>query len=482
MKKMNNQGRRQFLKKSFLSLGSIYLGQLPVISMNTGSTHRMNNQQTGIQSSVKSIRIDRVNSNFEREPLRSPFGFKGGYLSELWQPISYLKAESGNHAIGLGTQSVLWSDAEIFSSYSESGGNALMYLLTERALQMLKNTSYTSPIDLIDSLYSETYQYGIRITNSSLLRKTFALNALVSVDNALWLLYAKENGIRNFDQLIPDEYRSAFSEKHEKVAAIPLISYNVKPSDIRSEVQQGYFFMKIKIGQPGTQAEMLQKDMDRLTEIHNVLKDIRTPYTESGKLPYYFDANGRYEKKETFLRFLDHARKIGAFDQIAIVEEPFPEQMTVDVTDIPVRLAADETAHTEQDTVERIEMGYRAVSLKPIAKTLSMTMKIAKAASDHSIPCFCADLTVNPVLVEWNKNVAARLKPFPGLDHIGLMESNGHQNYLNWQAMEQRIPFYKETWHEVKDGFYDTSDQFYESGGGIFDPIPYYEEMFNKKS
>lgn len=479
---MNNQGRRQFLKKSLLSLGSIYLGQLPVISMNTERIPHMNNQRAGIKSTAQSIRIDGVDSYFEREPLRSPFGFKGGYLSELWQPISYLKAESGNHAIGLGTQSVLWSDAEIFSSYSESGGNALMYLLTEHALQMLKHTSYTSPIDLIDSLYSETYQYGIRITDNPLLRKTFALNALVSVDNALWLLYAKENGIRNFDQLIPDEYRSAFSEKHERVAAIPLISYNVKPSDIRSEVEQGYFFMKIKIGQAGTQAEMLQKDMDRLTEIHNVLKDIRTPYTESGKLPYYFDANGRYEKKETFLRFLDHARKIGAFDQIAIVEEPFPEQMTVDVTDIPVRLAADETAHTEQDTVERIEMGYRAVALKPIAKTLSMTMKIAKAASDRSIPCFCADLTVNPVLVEWNKNVAARLKPFPGLDHIGLMESNGHQNYVNWQAMEQRTPFYKEPWHEVRDGFYHTSDQFYESGGGIFDPIPYYEEMFNKKS
>lgn len=482
MKKMNNPGRRQFLKKSFLSLGSIYLGKLPVISMNTGSTQLMINQHAGNKSSFKPIRIDRVNSYFEREPLLSPFGFKGGYLSELWQPVSYLKAESGNHAIGLGTQSVLWSDAGIFSSYSESGGNALMYLLTEHALQMLKNTSFTSPVDLIDSLYSETHQYGIRITGNPSLRKTFALNALVSVDNALWLLYAKENGIRNFDQLIPDEYKSAFSEKHEKVAAIPLISYNVKPSDIRSEVQQGYFFMKIKIGQSGTQAEMLQKDMERLTEIHNVLKDIRTPYTESGKLPYYFDANGRYEKKETFLRFLDHAEKIGAFGQIAIVEEPFPENSEIDVRDIPVRLAADETAHTEKDTIERIETGYRAIALKPIAKTLSMTMKIAKAASDRSIPCFCADLTVNPVLVEWNKNVAARLKPFPGLDHIGLMESNGHQNYVNWQVMEQRTPFYKEPWHEVKGGFYATSDQFYKSGGGIFDPIPYYEEMFNKKS
>jgi L-alanine-DL-glutamate epimerase-like enolase superfamily enzyme len=356
-----------------------------------------------------------------------------------------------------------------------------MYLLTERALQMLRSTSYASPVDLIDSLYSETYQYGIRITGNSSLRKTFALNALVSVDNALWLLYAKENGIRNFDQLIPCEYSSAFSEKHERVAAIPLISYNVKTSDIRSQVQQGYFFMKIKIGQAGSQQEMLQKDTERLTEIHNVLKDIRTPYTQSGKIPYYFDANGRYEEKETFLRFLDHAKKIGAFDQIAIVEEPFPENYEMDVSDIPVRLAADETAHTEADTVQRIAMGYKAVALKPIAKTLSMTMKIAKAASDRSIPCFCADLTVNPVLVEWNKNVAARLKPFPGLDQIGLMESNGHQNYVNWRSMEQRTPFYGEPWQKMEKGFYHTSESFYMRGGGIFDPIFYYEEIFNNK-
>lgn len=478
---MDEPGRRQFLRKSILSLGSLFLYEPSFFSMDTRAARFNNNFYPEGKTRSKSIRIDCVDSYFEREPLISPFGFKGGYLSELWQPVSYLRADSGNHAIGLGTQSVLWSDAGIFSSYSESGGNALMYLLTERALQMLKNTSYTSPVDLIDSLYWEIYQYGIRITGNSSLRKTFALNALVSVDNALWLLYAKENGIRNFDQLIPREYSSVFSEKHERVAAIPLISYNVNTLDIRSQVQQGYFFMKIKIGQAGSQQEMLQKDTERLTEIHNVLKDIRTPYTQSGKIPYYFDANGRYEEKETFLRFLDHAKKIGAFDQIAIVEEPFPENCEMDVSDIPVRLAADETAHTETDTVERIAMGYKAVALKPIAKTLSMTMKIAKAASDRSIPCFCADLTVNPVLVEWNKNVAARLKPFPGLDQIGLMESNGHQNYVNWRSMEQRTPFYKEPWRQMEKGFYHTSESFYMRGGGIFDPIPYYEEIFNNK-
>ena len=81
------------------------------------------------------------------------------------------------------------------------------------------------------------------------------------------------------------------------------LAYSIPVSEINEAVEQGYFFMKIKIGQSGTQ---------------------ETSHTKNGKLPYYFDANGRYQKKETVLRLLDHTRKIGAFDQIALIEEPFP--------------------------------------------------------------------------------------------------------------------------------------------------------------
>lgn len=470
---MNDCSRRNFIKKSLIGFGTVAVTGFPV--RNAFAETKLNHQMK------RTIKITGTDTNFEREPLLQPFGFKGGYLSELWQTISYLKAESGHHAIGLGTQSVLWSDASIFSSHSESGGNALMYALTEQALQLLKNQSYQSPIDLIDRLYTDIYEYGKNITRNPNLRKTFALNALVSVDNALWLLYAKENGIRNFDKLIPQEFHPVLSEKHERLAAIPLISYNVNPTEIKKEVDAGYFFMKIKIGQSGTQTEMLEKDKQRLNEIHAVLKNVRTPYTHNGRLPYYFDANGRYESKDTFNRFLDYARKIGAFEQIILIEEPFPEEEEIDVSDIPVRLASDESAHTDKDTIERIQMGYKAVALKPIAKTLSMTMKIAKAATERNIPCFCADLTVNPVLVEWNKNIAARLKSFPGLEHLGLVESNGHQNYVHWNTMEKYLPQHNAPWVKVVRGFYNTDKDYYEQGGGIFDPIPHYEKMFANK-
>ena len=131
---------------------------------------------------------------------------------------------------------------------------------------------------------------------------------------------------------------------------------------------------------------------------------------------------------------LDHAKKIGAFDQIALIEEPFAESNEVYVGDMGVTIAADESAHTVEDAARRIEQGYKAIVLKCIAKTLSMTLKIAQLAYEKKISCFCADLTVNPILVDWNKCVAARLAPFGKID-IGLQETNGHQYYKNWDKM-----------------------------------------------
>ncbi len=432
------------------------------------------------EPSLKSIKISGVSADFEREPLIRPFGFKGGYMSEIWQTVAYIESASGNHGIGLCSQSVLWSDAGVFTSHSESAGNALMYAMTERALQMIRGQSFNSPVRLLDDIYPEVYEYGKKITSKPDLRKTFALNALVAVDNAAWLLFRQENNLTTFDDLIPSEYKPAFSQRHENVAGIPLIAYTIPVDEIKAATDQGYFFMKIKIGQPGTQEEMLEKDKERLTAIHRAISNVRTSYTKDGRLPYYFDANGRYEKKSTLLRLLDHAKSIGALDQITIIEEPFPEEAEIDVSDIPVRLAADESAHTAEDTVKRIEMGYRAVALKAIAKTLSMTMKIAKAAWDRKIPCFCADLTVNPILVEWNKNVAARLDSFPGLGNLGLVESNGHQNYSNWETMMGYHPRKESHWVRINKGVYNLNDEFYKSGGGIFDPVPHYEKMFLK--
>jgi L-alanine-DL-glutamate epimerase-like enolase superfamily enzyme len=238
---------------------------------------------------------------------------------------------------------------------------------------------------MIDAILDEVHAYGATLTHRKDLLKTFALNALVAVDNAAWLLYASQNNIHTLDHLIPEKYRPALSYKNDQVASIPSISYATPESELATLADQGYFILKIKIGAPGTQEEMLQKDMERMTFIHSKLGQRATNQSESGKILYYPDANGRYESIDTFNRFLDHCKKIGAYDHIVVVEEPFVESLKEDVSNIDVKLAADESAHTYEDALERIEMGYTALALKPIAKTLSMTLKIAKLAYDRNI-------------------------------------------------------------------------------------------------
>ena len=160
--------RRNFIKNSsaFTALSLAGLGLQNSSCMNQ-------------QQSLSSIKIAKVNSNFDREPLAKPFGFKGSSISKIWQTAAWIQSESGMAKVGLGVQSVLWSDSSVFAAHTESGGNALMYAMTERALQLIKGMTYTSPIDLLDEILEEVYAYGKKITQNPNLRKTFALNALV---------------------------------------------------------------------------------------------------------------------------------------------------------------------------------------------------------------------------------------------------------------------------------------------------------------
>lgn len=421
------------------------------------------------------MEVIRTNSNFEREKLTRPFGFKGGYLTELWQTI--VRLESQEHsAIGLTTQSVLYGDAALFASCSEAAGNARMFCLTEAALQLVKETPFSNPMDLLQSIFPQLKEKAKQITGKADISENFILNSLIGVDNAAWLLYAKENGITDFATLLPETYREALSYKNEKVAVMFQVPYGMSVSEIREAVNQGYFIIKLKTGYPGTQDEMLAKDIERLTQIHEALKNYRTSQTPNEKLIYTLDANGRYEKKETLLRYLDHARTIGALEQILFAEEPFPEENTESVHDIPVRIAADESVHDAEGALQRIEQGYSTFVLKGIAKTLSRSIAIAKVAHEHNIPCACADLTANPILIDWNKNLAARVAPFPELG-MGMIETNGDMNYQNWQQMLSYHPFAGASWTKVKNGVFELSSDYYEHSGGIFGELGHYERV-----
>jgi hypothetical protein len=106
-----------------------------------------------------------------------------------------------------------------------------------------------------------------------------------------------------------------------------------------------------------------------------------------------------------------------------------------------------------------------------------MTMKIIQLAHEKKVSCFCADLTVNPILVDWNKSIAARLAPMSDVE-VGLLETNGHQYYRNWNKMLTYHPKAGADWTQVKEGIFHTGNSFYKESGGIFQPSAHFEEMF----
>jgi hypothetical protein len=425
-------------------------------------------------------RIVRTICDYEREPLIRPFGFKGGYLTELWQTVALVEDSNGRQGIGLGVQSVLWSDPGVFASHDETTGNSLMFRLTEFALGQVEGIEWETPLDLMDRILAGVWEYGRSITGRPDLRLTFVLNALVPVDIAAWLLYSREKEIRSFDEMIPGPFRAALPEHHRALASIPLVPYDMRTTGIEHLLEDGTFLLKIKIGADpdgdGDREKMLEWDRRRISEVHRTAGGRSTPHTASGAIVYYLDANGRYDSLDRLMRLMDHAEQIGALEQIVLLEEPFPESADIDVHGVPVRVAADESAHSDRDTRDRIHQGYRAITLKPVGKTVSMSLRIARAARERGVPCFCADLTANPTLVDWNKNFAARLSPITGLE-TGVLEINGHQNYRNWESMMKHHPCPGNTWQKTQGGLIALDEDFYARSGCILETGGHYKAV-----
>lgn len=425
---------------------------------------------------MDTIRVRNYRFNFEREPFLRPLQIKGASFSEKWTLVTQIESSRGTKATGVGGTAVLWSDPAVFFSHSEAGGNLVMSLLAEKAGKLVEGREFSTPIDMIQSIFPELHQFGKTITGLSNLSKTFTLNGLVSLDLALWKLWALEKGIESFDGLITPEWCCAFPHRHEKIIHVPTINYDYSLKDLIRLVDSGSFFLKIKLGQRGNPEEMLGKDCQRLSEIHRTLRNKRTPSAPEGKLYYYLDANGRYPDKSTLRRLIEHSIRIGMLEQVALVEEPFPEGVKEDLSDLPVRFAADESLHDVESVNERIDLGYRAMAMKPAGKTLSMSIQMAHAAYQRGIPCFVADNACVPLLVEWNKNFAARLSPLPGIP-FPILESNGKQNYKNWEKMMEKHPLKGARWIEPQGGFYHLEESFYQTSGGIFLNPGHYQSL-----
>ena len=415
------------------------------------------------------ITISRTELDVAREPFVKPFGFKGHSFCEKWLCKVGLTNDTGQSASGLGGLAVLWSDQSVFTAHTEVGGNLIMASVLEHALQAAKGMAFDTPLDLLDMLIGPTYAYACRITDNAKLRKTFALNALVGLDNAAWMLYGLSQGITTFDQLLPAEFRPVLSARHDVLACVPTLSFNDFVDEVAQLVDSGHFILKIKIGSPGDPEQMLEADIERIRQIHEAVADRTTPHTTDGRIRYYLDANGRYPSVDMVQRLLDKATSFGMLDQIAILEEPLPEDVEQSVADLGVTVAADESLHDPKDVSLRAQLGYGALALKPAGKTFGMTLRMAREAQRLNMPCFVADSACTPRLMDWNRNVAARLTPFPGLK-TGMIESNGPQHYARWDQLLAEHPCANATWLEATNGLFNLTESFYTTAGGVLTP------------
>ncbi|GIP38131.1 hypothetical protein J31TS4_14110 [Paenibacillus sp. J31TS4] len=419
-----------------------------------------------------------------REPLKAAYGFKGGALHELWQSLVRLKSEDGNTGIGIGVQSVLWSDPAVYALYGEEDGNRLMSSITRHAAFASTGREAADPIALTKMLAQEALRYGRERIHPEL-SASFALNALVPVDLAAWQLYGRASGAGSFDELLPKGMRGALGHRQERLAIAPAIGYGMPSEEIARLLAEGYAVLKLKLGADpngdGDKVAMLAWDQARLTAVHELAQGRRTDLTDSGRVAYYLDLNGRYDTMDRVLSLLDHADRIGALDQVLLLEEPFPVTDRQEVGRLPVRVVADESVHGEEEAVQRISDGYGAIALKPVAKTLSVSLAVAREAHLRGIPSFCADLTAGPLLLEWNKTVASRLEALPGLT-AGLIEVNGPEHYADWPRLGSYHPRWGASWTVPREGRYELPAEYFAGSGGIFETAAAYEAMVQGQS
>jgi L-alanine-DL-glutamate epimerase-like enolase superfamily enzyme len=417
----------------------------------------------------KQITITQTACAYEPEKFLTSFGFKGNKLTGVWQTVVGLW-DGTDVGVGLGIQSVLWSDNRVFAAYGEDKSNQQMFRVTQYAAGLIQGKTFDAPQEILDFVFEDCCRFAAEVTGMQT-TETFVLNALVPLDMAAWQLWARKTGADSFDAIFTG------ADHCEKLANIPLITYGVSVDDVVKMAKAGTCLFKIKLGcdpdGDGDLQKMLLWDQQRALQIHNALKNISTPHTESGHILYYFDANGRYDTKERLAALTDFLKQEGIADRTVLFEEPFAPENEVFVGDMGIPFAADESAHSLKDVLRRIELGYKALTLKPIAKTVTVTMRMAQAARDAGVACFCADLTVNPLMVEWNKNFAARLELLHGMK-IGVVESNGAQNYVRWNEMKGYVPR-KST---QSDGSIYTLDKaFYENAGGLFETPQHYLQL-----
>jgi L-alanine-DL-glutamate epimerase-like enolase superfamily enzyme len=425
------------------------------------------------------MHVSEPDLQLRREPFARPFAFKGSAFHEKWTPVVRLVDDAGRDAIGIGGLAVLWSDRRVFEPHTETGGNALQLAALEEALRLVRDGEFADPAAMHDAVVDAAHDYARRITGIGDLRLTFTLVALSALDYAAWLLHARERGVADFDALIPEPFRPDLSDRQRIVSLAPAVGYTLPITKLRELLDGGVHVLKIKVGQPGDEAEMLAKDCEWLDRIHALAERCETEMTESGRVAYTLDANGRYATKDAMARLLDHAERAGYRDRILLVEEPFDRPNELDVHGLPARFAGDESVESVADVRTRVEQGYSVFAIKTAGKTVTRSFRMVAAARSAGADCFAADNACVPAMVEWNRAFAARLPAFPGL-RGGLLESNGPETYAHWDRLLAELPGRGVSWRRPERGAFVLGDDYWATSGGVSETPESYAGLFRR--
>lgn len=379
-----------------------------------------------------------------REPLIGPFAFKAHEINELWQVIVGLPDGAGGIDWGLGAQSPVWGDPMVVDVAGIDGANMMMAAITGHAARVAADLPEDlDPVEVQARLMPEVLLLAREMTNESI-AESFVMNALVPIDQAMWQRWARRHEIRDFAELIPPSVRPYLPvdpATAPPAAEIPLVSPTTGAEEIGELLARGLPLLKIRIGaDPNRDTDpsaMLDFDANRVIEVAAMVG--RAEQAGATGVRLYLDANGRYPDKATLLTLLDRIDDAGALHRIALVEEPLPVANDEHLGDLPVPIGADESAFDTASVERRAATGYSVIAVKPSAKTLTRSFAMIEAAGRAGMNCLVADLTAPPLLVAWNREVASRLTPLPGLERA-TFESNGPQNYLHWADLSARLP------------------------------------------
>ncbi len=60
---------------------------------------------------------------------------------------------------------------------------------------------------------------------------------------------------------------------------------------------------------------------------------------------------------------------------------------------------------------------------------------------------------------------------------IGVLETNGHQNYKYWDELNRFHPSFESEWMKKKNGLFTLNKDFYKTSGGIFKTPEHYKNL-----